>query len=139
MKGVVIIMEKNPFSQILKQHRKQCALTQQQIADALDIDRSTYTYYETGKTYPTIPTLIKITKILNITIGGLLGVDAPANTAMVSDNVPGAYDRYSNLVDEYGKLTNDEKKLLVLFRLQPQESKTKSYEAVYKISEQSHK
>ena len=44
----------------LKFYRHECGLTQQQVADRLKIERSTYTYYETGKTKPDIGTLIKI-------------------------------------------------------------------------------
>lgn len=33
----------------LKKARLECGLTQQQVADLLGIDRSSYTYYETGK------------------------------------------------------------------------------------------
>lgn len=33
----------------LKRARLDCGLTQQQVADLLGIDRSSYTYYETGK------------------------------------------------------------------------------------------
>ena len=38
----------------LKFYRHECGLTQQQVADRLKIERSTYTYYETGKTKPDI-------------------------------------------------------------------------------------
>ena len=44
----------------LKYYRHECGLTQQQVADRLKIERSTYTYYETGKTKPDINTLIKM-------------------------------------------------------------------------------
>ena len=50
----------------LKYYRHECGLTQQQVADRLKIERSTYTYYETGKTKPDINTLIKIAKVFNI-------------------------------------------------------------------------
>ena len=40
----------------LKYYRHECGLTQQQVADRLKIERSTYTYYETGKTKPDINT-----------------------------------------------------------------------------------
>lgn len=38
----------------LKALRDYCELTQQQIADVLHIDRSTYTYWELGKVSPSI-------------------------------------------------------------------------------------
>ena len=56
----------------LKFYRHECGLTQQQVADRLKIERSTYTYYETGKTKPDIGTLIKIAKVFNINYTQLL-------------------------------------------------------------------
>lgn len=56
----------------LKFYRHQAGLTQQQVADKLKIERSTYTYYETGKTKPDISTLIKISKVFNINYTQLL-------------------------------------------------------------------
>ena len=56
----------------LKFYRHECGLTQQQVADRLKIERSTYTYYETGKTKPDIHTLIKIAKVYNISYTKLL-------------------------------------------------------------------
>lgn len=56
----------------LKYYRHECGLTQQQVADRLKIERSTYTYYETGKTKPDINTLIKIAKVFDISYTQLL-------------------------------------------------------------------
>ncbi len=56
----------------LKYYRHECGLTQQQVADRLKIERSTYTYYETGKTKPDINTLIKIAKVYDISYTLLL-------------------------------------------------------------------
>ncbi len=61
----------------LKYYRHSAGLTQQQVADNLKIERSTYTYYETGKTKPDINTLVKIAKVFNIDYTCLLeGVDS---------------------------------------------------------------
>lgn len=54
------------ISLLLKYYRENCDLSQQQVAQVLNIDRSTYTYYETGKTVPSINTLIKISRIFNV-------------------------------------------------------------------------
>ncbi|MEE1154164.1 MAG: helix-turn-helix domain-containing protein [Acutalibacteraceae bacterium] len=50
----------------LKFYRDNCELSQQQVANALNIERSTYTYYETGKTTPSASMLLKISKIFNV-------------------------------------------------------------------------
>ena len=54
------------LSRILKNLRENCGFTQQQVANILNIDRSTYAYYETGKTVPDINTVIKLSKIFNV-------------------------------------------------------------------------
>ena len=65
-------MDKKELSNILKTYRKEAKLTQQQVADALNINRTTYTYYETGKTEPSIETLHKLVQMFNITYEDLL-------------------------------------------------------------------
>ena len=58
--------------------REKFGYTQQQIADVLCIDRSTYSYYETGKTRPDLATLVTLAEIFQTTVDGLLGTAAPA-------------------------------------------------------------
>ena len=71
------------ISSWLKYYRHECGLTQQQVADRLKIERSTYTYYETGKTKPDINTLIKIAKVYNISYTQLLqGVEEELEAAV---------------------------------------------------------
>ena len=47
----------------LRQARLQAGYSQQNIADALNVNRATYTYYETGKTSPDPITLGRIARI----------------------------------------------------------------------------
>lgn len=60
------------LSERLKLYRKSAKLTQQQVADALGIQRSAYAYYEIDKTSPKLPTLSNIAKLYNITIDQLV-------------------------------------------------------------------
>lgn len=69
----------------LKYYRHECGLTQQQVAERLKIERSTYTYYETGKTKPDIETIVKLAKVFNVNYTDLLkGIDSELEKA-VSD------------------------------------------------------
>lgn len=68
-------------------------LSQQQVADKLKIDRSAYTYYETGKVLPNISRLLQLSKIFNTpcvtfirTINDELGIDAPIECKDVRKN-----------------------------------------------------
>lgn len=62
------------LSDQLRMTRMSCNLTQQQVADKLQIDRSTYTYYETGKTTPSIFTLMKLAEIFQVPIDSILNI-----------------------------------------------------------------
>lgn len=61
MEKICKIKAQNPYlRKNLKYLRESCQLTQQQIANALYIDRSTYTYWECGKITPSIHKLTEI-------------------------------------------------------------------------------
>jgi len=50
----------------LKQIRKARGYTQEQVAAAIGIDRSSYAYYESGRSMPAFSTMDKIAKALNM-------------------------------------------------------------------------
>ena len=62
----------NKHGELLRRKRAEAGLTQQQVADALNLHRSAYVYYETGKTAITVPILIKLAEILHVNIEELL-------------------------------------------------------------------
>lgn len=57
----------------LKKIREERKLTQQNVADLLNIQRPTYTRYETGEREPDFETLIKLSEILEVSVDYLLG------------------------------------------------------------------
>ena len=65
-------MKKYKLGEVLRYYRDRSNLTQQQVSDLIGINRTTYTYYETGKTEPSIDTLYKLIKIFGITYDDLL-------------------------------------------------------------------
>ena len=50
----------------LRGFRLRAGFSQQNVADILNVSRSTYTYYETGKTTPDPTTLNRIAKIFAV-------------------------------------------------------------------------
>ena len=52
------------------------AVTQREIADALCIDRSTYAYYELGRTEPSLLMLVRLAKLYDVTTDYLLGIQS---------------------------------------------------------------
>ena len=58
---------------VLIELRKNKGLTQQQLADMLNITQQAYGHYESGKRLPDIKTLIKIADFYNISLDILTG------------------------------------------------------------------
>ena len=63
------------ISERIKAARKECKLTQQQVADILGLDRSTYSYYELGHLKPSVDVVVRLSAIFNVDIEWLTGAD----------------------------------------------------------------
>lgn len=61
------------FAQQLRQLRKECNLTQKQLADSLETTQRNISYLESGKIEPDLMTLWKIADYFDVSIDGLLG------------------------------------------------------------------
>lgn len=92
------------FALRLKQHRELCSLTQQQVADILNINRTTYTKYETGVSEPSHEVLKKIVSIFGTDYNSLFGDNSPFTPVVEEAEI--------NL----GNLTADEKNLVIAYR-----------------------
>ena len=71
-------MKRSVFAHRLRMLRRQMGVTQKEIAQSLNIDRSTYAYYETDKTNPDLITLRRIASIFHVSTDYLLGIETPA-------------------------------------------------------------
>ena len=67
--------KQNDLGLRMKTVRKANRLTQQQVADALSIDRTTYTAYEISKNMPDIMLLDAFAKIFSTTVDAILNLD----------------------------------------------------------------
>lgn len=107
-------MELLKINERLRELRVKCGYTQSQVAKLLNIDRSTYAYYETGKTRPDISSLLTLSKIFNI----------PINELLADESVPRGVADSGSMDYIYGKknssrifdLSRDEKELVGAFR-----------------------
>ena len=63
------------ISERIKAARKECKLTQQQVADVLGLDRSTYSYYELGHLKPSVEVVVRLSALFNVDIEWLTGAD----------------------------------------------------------------
>lgn len=65
--------------------RKLEGLTQQQMADRLNINRTTYTKYETGDSEPSIEILKRIADVLDVNVSLLVSDESPLDSVSVAD------------------------------------------------------
>ena len=111
----------------LKKIRTEHNLMQRDISEAIGIDRSTYSFYETGKTNPSIETLCALAKIYNVTIGYLVGKEANNPELRIRENEVRA------AVDPIALLEKDEQLLLLYYRLADDEKKKELLEEFLRI------
>lgn len=69
------IRTKEEFAKNLKLIRKCRGLSQQNVADKLHVERSTYSYYETAKTKLSFIKIIKLADVLNVELIDLLTIE----------------------------------------------------------------
>lgn len=107
--GVKIVM----ISSTLKALRKANGFTQAQIAEKLNIDRSTYSYYELGKINPGVGALITLAELYGISIDEIVNYNesAPSLSKVAASK------------SDYSALSEDESKLIASYRLLSNEAK----------------
>lgn len=116
------------LSQKLKTLRENCGYTQEQVANVLNIERSSYTYYEIGKTEPNLSSLVKLANLFKVSVEDLLGEAPPSPLLSDSDtkkqlkkNTGKSTDNDSYIYD----LDKNEKQLLGYYRaLNPTQKKS---------------
>lgn len=96
-----------------KQHSK---YSQQEMADMLNISRSTYTYYETGKSEPGQEKLKRICEILKIDFNTLLGYTEDETRLKVASGG-------DDIGEEFKRLTANEEQIILAYRSMNTEEK----------------
>lgn len=66
-------METDTLRANIRKYRVINDLTQQDLADRLGVDRTTYSKYESGKANPQFTNVVKLADIFGITVGELCG------------------------------------------------------------------
>lgn len=102
------------LSDQLRTIRRANRYTQQQVSDILNIERSTYASYETGRNRPDVALLQNFSKIFNVTVDFILNID-PQNNLVVYDDVV-SYKKKANAVI-LSDLTKEEREIIGLYRL----------------------
>ena len=108
--------KRSVFANRLRQLRRQCGITQKEIAKSINIDRSTYAYYETDKTNPDLSTLRRLALIFRVSTDYLLGIeDAPTATGILRDNRQ-LFEPAPKSAGSLSGLTEDERLFILLYR-----------------------
>ncbi|NLB36311.1 MAG: helix-turn-helix transcriptional regulator [Clostridiales bacterium] len=102
------------ITQALRKLRLLNNYTQKQVAEVLNIDRSTYAYYESGKTKPDLAQLAKLARLYSVSIDHILGISADADMLYDSNNKSPYY--FENAAKKLAALSDDEKRLVLLYR-----------------------
>ena len=105
----------------LRKFRKENGYSQSHIANVLGIERSTYTYYETGKTVPVIFDLMRLADLYDISMDSLLGFHADASHPLAFGDprqpVRAAVRRKERYLSESVQdLSSEERQLLAFYR-----------------------
>jgi len=104
------------LGQKLKELRENYDLSQNQVAAALNIDRSTYGYYELDKTRPSLETLVKLSHIFSVPVEQLLPSEIEETVSLRDLAQPSTMVR---------SLSKQERGLLAIFRSLTKEQKQK--------------
>ena len=105
----------------LRKFRKENGYSQSHIANVLGIERSTYTYYETGKTVPVIFDLMRLADLYDISMDSPLGFHADASDPLAfgvpRQTVRAAVRRKERYLSESVQdLSSEERQLLAFYR-----------------------
>lgn len=146
--GSGYMTKQNDLGLRMKTVRKANRLTQQQVADILSIDRTTYTAYEISKNMPDIMLLDSFAKIFSTTVDAIVNLDLK-DLYKLHDDVE-EYDpkgkRYTKAEREerietklknddrifLSELNKEEKALLAEFRVLSEKDKKKIIRSVEK-------
>lgn len=96
----------------LRDLRKEYGYSQKQVAEKLNISQQTYSDYENGKTEPATDTLIKISKLYNVSLDYLLGVVDELGSPIITPEERAAGASETKMV----KVTPLEDDMLYVFR-----------------------
>ena len=109
------------LSEQLKIIRKANKFTQQGLADAIGIERSTYASYETGRNKPDVILLSKIAKVFDVSSDFILEIDTTVPLNVEDISVQYKKKSGNKLVST---LSKEEKSVLAKYRLLSDSKKT---------------
>ncbi len=101
----------------LKKFRKLCGFKQDDVAKVLGVDRSAYSYYESGKTEPSVKNLIKIARMFKVDVDTLVGNSEHTASLTLNNESAAQYD--ANLCADFkvlGECSPQERIIVAMLR-----------------------
>ena len=77
------------FSENLKQIRKEYNLSQEELAEMLDVSRQAVSKWEQGQGYPEVEKLLLLSSKLNISLDSLMSGEVNCDREVKNENIPG--------------------------------------------------
>ncbi|MDR2525929.1 MAG: helix-turn-helix domain-containing protein [Oscillospiraceae bacterium] len=126
----------NNYIDLLRRLRKANGLTQQQVAEYLHLDRSTYAYYESGRTKISIDMLLRLAELFRVSISSLVG--EIAGVVQLRDPAEEYSGTISVLINDsvsrFSHLSREEQRLVILYRSGSEEERAELLEAAEHIT-----
>lgn len=113
---------KMTLSEKLKELRKRACMTQDDIAEVLDMNRTSFSKYENGAATPPLAVMRKLAKIYNVSLEYLIHDEQPFYVLNAS-NADDVEREKSESVFNFAQLTSDERKLIMKMRLMSDDKK----------------
>ncbi len=106
--------EKSAFALRLRTLRKKAGMTQADVADRLNMHRTTYTKYETDKTHVDQVYLVALAELFHVSIDYLLGKEGE-EVSLLEDSVPHVIlsAQETELMALFRHLTPEQQRLLL--------------------------
>ena len=124
------------FCDRLREQRKRMDMTQEQVAKSLNIVRSTYAYYETGKTCPDFSTVVRIAHLFNVTTDYLLDANVP--DPQLRDDSSSYNAALQKAISGEWSLRESEQKLIMAFRFLNKDKQAEILRMVEKVASEQY-
>lgn len=129
---MIIIISKIP--ETLKKLRIKCKYTQKQVSDILKIDRSTYSYYESGRIRPDVNTILQLAKIFKVDYTEILDSECANvfsdSNSLDEDTSDDIKEAETASIPTEDNLTDKEKDLILGIRLLSKEAREEVFKMV---------
>ncbi|PDY76973.1 helix-turn-helix domain-containing protein [Bacillus cereus] len=98
------------FGQRLKALRLEKGMTQQQLADFLDIEKSNISRFESGKQSPSSDNRVKMAKLFNVSVDYMLGLSE--HKSLDKEKSEKISKEAADLMEKINKLPPEKRKLI---------------------------